>query len=196
MSLIREGWSRCLWNAYLIITHHMQCIVFADSAGWLGLRGRLLANCSNYYICDQPPLGRDTQLPNLLNNGIIIVVSLFVHQYWRFSENDWFWARGIGGCISRDHSLEARTRQSLWTAVVALVRPLTLALDRMYKKRQQWTLTRTYTCSRLPLANQPNSREDTVGVIITEIVDSISGFLAFIFRPGHVKWRATSNLLG
>ena len=30
---VRGDWSRFLWNAHLIITHHMQCMVFADSAG-------------------------------------------------------------------------------------------------------------------------------------------------------------------
>ena len=29
----RGGWSRFSRNAHLIIVHHMQCIVFADSAG-------------------------------------------------------------------------------------------------------------------------------------------------------------------
>ena len=35
-ALNAEVWSQFLWNVHLIIAHHVQCIVFADSAGWPG----------------------------------------------------------------------------------------------------------------------------------------------------------------
>ena len=43
----KGGWSRFSRNAHLIIAHHMQCIVFADSAGSPGLRGRILQPMAN-----------------------------------------------------------------------------------------------------------------------------------------------------
>ena len=46
---LRGGWSRFSRNAHLIIAHHRQCIVFADSAGWPGLRGRTLQPMKNAF---------------------------------------------------------------------------------------------------------------------------------------------------
>ena len=75
-------------------------------------------------------------------------------------------------------SLEARTRQYLWTAVMELAMgTITSLLDRLYKNR-------TLTCSGLHLANQLDSREDIVTVTVTKIVKSVSGVL-----PSHVSQR-------
>ena len=46
-------------------------------------------------------------------------------------------------------------------------------LDRLYKNRQQCTLT----CSGLQLAKQLDLREDIVTVIVMEVVDSVSSVL-------------------
>ena len=67
-------------------------------------------------------------------------------------------------------------------------------LDRLYKKTgdKLWTLT----CSGLQIAKQLDSIEDIVGVIVTEVVDSVLRFL-----PSHMpleRWRAnyTNDFLG
>ena len=51
-----------------------------------------------------------------------------------------------------------------------------VSLNRLYKKHC------TLTCSGLRLAKQLDSWEDIVTVIITEVVDSVSGIL-----PSHVS---------
>ena len=65
-------------------------------------------------------------------------------------------------------------------------------LDRLYKYRQQCTLT----YSGLQLAKQLESREDIVMVIVTEVVDSVSGF----GLPSHMSCRRdgkrTNEFLG